>query len=118
MSWNTPEQAKELWADARTLDDLTLQLLLDSAHHDCFAYLDPLDGIDPLPPQDGETIDEGRAASLRLAEIYQARARYNAVKSAGDGNQIGADGMTVTVFPLDWQGQQILRPKRGRPSVA
>jgi hypothetical protein len=109
-SWNTPEEARALWADAGALDDTTLQLLLDSAHIDCFAWLDPIDGIDPT----GEAV----TASMRLAEIYQARARYNAVKSAGDGNQIGADGMTVTVFPLDWQVQQLLRPKSGRITIA
>lgn len=110
LSWNTLAQARALWADAAGMADDTLQLLLDSAHIDCFAYLDPLDGIDPA----GEAI----TASMRLAEVYQARARYNAVRAAGDGNQIGPDGMTVTVFPLDWQVQQLLRPKAGRITVA
>lgn len=108
-SWNTLDEARKLWADAGAMADETLQLLLDSAHLDCFTYLDPVDEVDPV----GEDI----TASMRLAEIYQARARYNAVNSAGD-NQVGPDGMTVTVFPLDWQVQQLLRPKRGRPSIA
>lgn len=110
MSWNTLQQARDLWADAGGLADETLQLLLDSANGDCFAYLDPLDGVNPT----GEAI----TASMRIAEIYQARARYNAVSSAGDGNQVGPDGMTVTVFPLDWQVQQLLRPKPGRITIA
>ena len=110
MSWNTLLQARALWADAGSMADDTLQLLLDSANEDCFAFLDPIDGINPT----GEAI----TSSMRLAEIYQARARYNAVKSAGDGNNVGPDGMTVTVFPLDWQVQQLLRPRRGRITVA
>lgn len=109
-SWNTLEEARAMWADAGNLADESLQLLLDSAHIDCFAWLDPLDGVDPT--------GAAMTASMKLAEIYQARARYNAVKSAGEGNRVGADGMTVTVFPLDWQVQQLLRPKAGRITVA
>jgi hypothetical protein len=109
-SWNTLVEARAMWADAGNLADTSLQLLLDSAHADCFAWLDPIDAVDPT----GEAI----TASMKLAEIYQARARYNAVRSAGDGNQVGADGMTVTVFPLDWQVQQLLRPKSGRITIA
>lgn len=117
VSWNTPSQARELWADAGNLTDSTLQLLLNSAHRDCFGYLDPIDGLDPLRPGADPAPDADTSASLRLAEVYQARARYNAVKTAGD-SQVGPEGMTVTVFPLDWQVQQLLRPKTGRPSVA
>lgn len=116
-SWNTVTQARELWADAAHLSDGTLQLLLDSAHRDCFRYLDPLDGLDPLRVGADPAPSADLIASCRLAEVYQARARYNAVKAAGD-NQVGQDGMTVTVFPLDWQVQQLLRPKDGRPSIA
>ncbi len=110
MSWNTLGEARALWADARTLDDPTLQLLLDSANADCFAFLDPLDAVNPEPAN--------ATASLKLAEVYQSRARFNALSSAGEGNAIGVEGMTVTVFPLDWQVQQLLRPKTGRPTVA
>lgn len=117
MSWNTPEEAKALWADASALGNSTLQLLLDSAYNDCMRYLDPLDGIDPLDPAVVPPASAGKSASLHLAEIYQARARFNAVRAAGD-NQVGPDGMTVTVFPLDWQVQQLLRPKEGRPTIA
>lgn len=116
-SWNTPTQARALWADAANLDDDTLQLLLNSAHRDCFRYLDPLDGLDPLDPEIDPPADADVVASCRLAEVYQARARYQAVKAAGN-SQVGQDGMTITVFPLDWQVQQLLRPKDGRPSIA
>lgn len=116
-SWNTPQEAKDLWADAGHLTDTTLQLLLNSAHRDCFRYLDPIDGLDPLRPGADPAPDDDTVASLKLAEIYQARARYQAVKAAGE-NQVGQDGLTVTVFPLDWQVQRLLRPKDGRPSVA
>ena len=116
-SWNTPAEARGLWADAGALADATLQLLLNSAHRDCMKYLDPLDGLDPLRADVDPPPDDDLKASCQLAEIYQARARFNAVRAAGD-NQVGPDGMTVTVFPLDWQVQQLLRPKEGRPSIA
>lgn len=117
MSWNTLTEARGLWADAGNMADTTLQLLLDSAHRDCFKYLDPLDGLDPLRDGAEPAPAEDLSASLRLAEVYQARARYQAVKAAGN-SQVGQDGMTITVFPLDWQVQQLVRPKEGRPSVA
>jgi hypothetical protein len=108
-TWNDPTDVPKHWADAAHLDPETLLLLLESAHADCIAYLAPLDGIDPV----GDAV----TASMRLAEIYQARARFQAIKSAGN-NQVGPDGVSVTVFPMDWQVQQLLRPKSGRPSIA
>jgi hypothetical protein len=104
MAWVTAEQAQALWADAALLDPDVLELLLESAHADVVAFLPDMDADpDPIP------------ASWRLAEVYQARARHNAVLAGGD-NQVGDDGQTITVFPLDWQVRQLLRPKRGRPT--
>ena len=107
-SWNTPAEAKKVWADANSFADPDLQMLLDSAHIDCFTFLDPMDGVDPEPA--------AANASMKLAEIYQARARYQAILAAGD-DQVGPDGATVTVFPLDWQVKQLLRPTPGRITV-
>lgn len=117
MSWNTPAEAKKVWADAASFADPDLQMLLDSAHRDCFVYLDPIDGQDPLDLEVNPTPDASLKASLQLAEIYQARARYQAILSAGEGNAVGVEGMTVTVFPLDWQVKQLLRPTPGRITI-
>lgn len=110
VSWTTPAEAKAVWADARSFPDADLQKLLNSAHKDCFKFLDPIDGIDPEPADADD--------SMKLAEIYQARARYQAIKAAGQGNAVGVEGMTVTVFPLDWQVKQLLRPEAGRITTA
>lgn len=118
MSWNTTEEAKKLWADAGNLSDETLQLLLNSAYRDCFRFLDPLDGLDPLRPGADPAPSADLTASLRIAEVYQARARYNAVKAAGDRGEVGQEGMLITVFPLDWQVKQLIRPTPGRPTIA
>lgn len=105
MAWVTTEQAEALWADAAHLDPDVLALLLESAHADCVAFLPTMTADpDPIP------------ASWKLAEVYQARSRYNAVLAAGD-DQVGADGQTITTFPLDWQIRQLLRPKHGKPSI-
>jgi len=106
MSWVTTDQAEALWADAANLDPEVLELLLESAHTDCVAFLP--DGAD-------DTADEDVPANWKLAEVYQARSRYNAVLAGGD-NQVGDDGQSITVFPLDWQVKQLLRPKKGRPT--
>jgi len=107
MVWATPEIAEALWADAAHLDPDVLTLLLESAHSDCVAYLP--DGAD-------DTAEEDVPANWKIAEVSQARARYTALLS-GNENQVGADGQTVTVFPLDWQVKQLLRPKRGAPRI-
>jgi hypothetical protein len=41
----------------------------------------------------------------------QARAVYNSVK-AGSGDQVGPDGLTVTVYPMDWNVKNLLRPRK------
>jgi hypothetical protein len=46
----------------------------------------------------------------------QARAIWNATKT-GPADSLGADGLTVTVFPLDWNIKALLRPKRGCPVI-
>ena len=48
------------------------------------------------------------------AQIMQARALVRA-GIVGSGDQIGGYGDTVTVFPMDWQVKNLLRPKRGVP---
>lgn len=107
MAWVTTEQAEALWADAANLDPDILVFLLESAHSDCVTF---------LPEGAEDTAPEDVPASWKLAEVYQARSRHVAVLGGAE-NQIGAEGSTITTFPLDWQVRQLLRPKRGRPSI-
>lgn len=46
----------------------------------------------------------------------QARALYRA-GVAGSGENIGEDGFTVTVHPMDWTVKALLRPPSGIPVV-
>lgn len=90
------------WRDAAQLDIEDLTLYLTAAYEQCVAYL-PDPELVPYPA----TIPE----SWKLAQTMQARALFRSVKS-GDNNGIGADGYTITVFPMDWTVKNLLRPKR------
>lgn len=48
------------------------------------------------------------------AQIMQARALVRA-GIVGSGDQIGEDGLVVSVYPMDRTVKALLRPRRGRP---
>lgn len=93
----------ELWPDSVALDSVTLAHLLDVARSACAAYA-------PQTPAD-------IPASWRQAQAMQARALSRA-GVVGPGDQLGTEGITVTVYPLDWTVRQLLRPRRGCPVIA
>ncbi len=107
MTWLTDEQAIALWADAANLEPDVLTLLLDSAYEDCVEFL-------PCLPE-GEDYADMATPSRMLAQAYQAKSRYNALLAGNDG-AVGPEGNSLTLFPLDWQVKQLLRPKKGRPT--
>ncbi|WP_324650997.1 hypothetical protein [Georgenia sp. H159] len=92
------------WPDAPYLEDYDVEGLLTSARVQCEEYAPALDEAAVVPE------------NWRLAQAMQARALYRSAL-AGDNNQIGAEGFTVTVFPMDWVVRNLLRPKKGRLSV-
>ena len=100
VGWVTPDEAERHWPDAAHLDEETLTDLLLAAHEQCVEFLN---GREPTP----------LLRRHRLAQIMQARALARST-SAGSGDQIGVDGLTVTVFPMDWTVKNLLRPRRGR----
>lgn len=100
VGWVTQDQAERHWPDAANLDEETLVDYLEAAYEQCLEFLN------------------GREPSVllhrhRLAQIMQARALARST-SAGSGDQVGPDGLTVTVFPMDWTVKNLLRPRRGR----
>lgn len=99
IGWVDTEDVIDEWADAP--DGELLASYLDAAYEQCVEYLPPETDLDP------ETVP----ARWPKAQLMQARALYRAV-AAGSGDQIGADGMTVTVFPMDWTVRNLLRPRR------
>jgi hypothetical protein len=90
VGWVTLSFAREKWSDAEDLADEDLTSYLLSAYE--------------VPE------------SWRLAQVMQARAQMRSLTAGRDDN-MAADGLTVTVYPLDWNVRQLLRPKRGRPRV-
>lgn len=98
-----------MWRDA-PLDDDTLAGLLSAAYEECVAYAPalPLD-VAGLPIV---------GARHRQAQVMQARATLRSFL-AGGGNvdEIGGEGFTVTVFPLDRTVRQKLRPRVGKPRL-
>lgn len=108
MPWLTAEDIDEVvryWPQAGTdLEPDELAPLLASARTQCEAYAPAL--------TEGAEVPE----NYRLAQALQARALFRS-GIAGSNDQIGAEGYTVTVFPMDWTVKNLLRPKKGRLSV-
>lgn len=98
--WHTVDSIRdgEQWPDSINLTDDALQDLLDTAQVQCQAYAPQVAGTVPV--------------NYRQAQLLQARNLWQAVKK-DNGDQIGADGFAVRVYPLDWVVQGILRPKTG-----
>lgn len=96
------------WAD-RPDDPDTLAMYLLAAYEQCLAFLPYSTDLETgvrttvLP----EIIPDRYV----LAQVMQARALYRSAL-AGSGDAIGADGMQVTVFPMDWTVKNLLRPRQ------
>ena len=103
-SWVTPLEVEELWPEAAELEWPVLDRLIKSSWEQCSVFAPDL--------PEGQAVPE----SWKVAQVMQARSTYRA-SLTGSNNQVGDDGMVLTVFPLDWQVRQLLRPKRGRYAI-
>lgn len=102
---STGQDLLDRWPGAADeADEFTLEALLAAARTQCEAFAPKLGWDEPVP------------AHYLMAQAMQARALWRAQK-VGSGDQIGGDGMTVTVFPMDWTVKALLRPKKGVPTV-
>jgi hypothetical protein len=102
--WMSLEDARREWADAPQ-DDAVLADILASARLTCETYASPL-GVGALPPP-----------NYRVAQLMQARAVWNSVRSDSAADTFGPEGFTVRVYPLDANVRQQLKPRPGRPIV-
>ncbi|MDP4333556.1 hypothetical protein Q7F20_09245 [Curtobacterium sp. A7_M15] len=93
--WHTIDSLRDEWRDA-PLDDAQLFVLMQSAKDQCETFAPALSGPVPL--------------RYRQAQAMQTRALWNAGHTNQD--QFGANGLTVTAFPMDWQVKNLLRPQR------
>jgi hypothetical protein len=106
--WANLDTAREetRWPDANTLSDRVLFDILIEARRAVIAYADEV-GVD---------FDEDQPASnLRFAQIMQARNIHNAIRVDPSTGDLGDGSFQVRAFPLDWQVQQIIKPKSRRP---
>ena len=97
--WHTLESTRNEWHDAPA-DDAQLYVFLESSKEQCLAYAPALVGRP--------------SHSFRQAQLLQARALWQAVKTNPDG-QLDANGFQVQVYPLDRNIRALLRPRRGVP---
>lgn len=103
--WVTLIQARRLWPDAQHLTDEDLIWYLNAAYEAAVEFAPVL--------ADGETAPD----AWGIAQVMQARAIFRSVSAGSRDEFLGADGAAVTVFPLDWNVRQLLRPKRGVPTI-
>lgn len=103
--WHTLDSARSTgWDDAIEMPDVQLWNLLETARGDVLEFAPVIAENDPVP--------------LRYcaAQLMQARNRWNAGLANPANGDIGGDGFALTVFPLDWQVKQLLRPTTGIPA--
>ena len=108
MAWitsPTDPRLQDLWPGAIDYigsDTDFLALPLNAARIQCEAFAPTLADTDPVPD------------NYIAAQVLQARALVRA-GIVGSGDQMGEDGQTVSVFPMDWTVKLLLRPRKGKP---
>ena len=101
------EQLPILWVDAPVEDPPTMALYLAVAREACEAFAPDLpEGVTEIP--DG----------WRLAQAMQARNIWNVGMTSPSGDFTGeGSSYAISSFPLDWQVQQLLRPRRAMGAI-
>jgi hypothetical protein len=96
------EVLSDLWPDAPAGD--TLAMVLEAAQEQCAAY---------APRHQVAAVEAGGdvPARWKVGLVMHARAVYRSL-IAGSGDQIGPDGITVTVWPMDRTVKAQFRPPR------
>lgn len=108
IGWVETTTDLEDWADA-PVDEATLARYLRAGQTQCVDFLPHLP--DPVTGDLEPVIPDPVPDTFVLAQVFQARALYRSALS-GSGDAIGADGLSVTVFPMDWTVKNLLRPRR------
>ena len=108
-TWMSPADQEadwllDVWPSAVGLTPESFALYTSAAQEQCLDYL-------------GDKAKPEVKDSWRLAQALQARALMRAADTdSGDG--IGPEGMTVTVFPMDWTVKRLLVPERRIGGIA
>ena len=105
-------QVQNYWPGSVDVDAEELGALLTSAAIQCDAYAPKMTITDIAVVGTTTECEDYAPDNYLHAQVLQARALYRSTM-AGSGDQIGVDGQTVTIFPMDWTVKNLLRPKRG-----
>ena len=102
VGWVEQDAVPDFWPEAEDLAPDVLTSYLEAAYEQCAQFLPPA-YLEPYPtPVPHRWV---------LAQVMQARALWRS-NVAGSGDQLGGDGLTVTVYPMDWVVKNLLRPNR------
>ena len=99
------DEVRQFWPTVDEVEPDALVVLLASDQVQCAAFAPAL-AVDALVP-----------VHYLQAQALQARALYRSTH-ANTQDGIGAEGFTVTVFPMDWTVKNLLRPKTAVPVIA
>ena len=104
--WMNLDQTRGMWSGANQMTDELLWDALNLSKQQVLEFAPALADDAPIPD------------SYRSAQWKQAKNLWNANKANPSSGDTGdPDGFSLTIYPLDWQIRQILRPKRGVPVV-
>jgi hypothetical protein len=107
IGWVDTSDAINQWPEAEDLTEGVLCSHLQAAYEQCVAFLPPAYLVE-WPSQIPDR--------WKQAQMQQARALWRA-SVTGSGDQLGGQGLSVTVFPMDWTVKNLLRPSKvGRVS--
>lgn len=99
VGWVDYDPTKELWADSILAGEDKVRELLENAFESCVIYAPKLPDGAPVPQR------------YKDAQVLQARAIWQ-MQRQGPGDQFGADGISIAIYPLDARIRQMLRPKQ------
>lgn len=113
--WYTPETVVEVWPDADGIPEALLAAMLDIARGDVLAYA-PASVEGSGEWVDGYYVAEAVPNRYVHAQLRQAQNIWRADSITVTGN--ASEGEFVyTPHPLDWHVKQLIRPRRGAPTV-
>ena len=102
VGWVDQDVVALYWPEAEDLDPTVLHSYLLAAYEQCVLFLPPVE-FAPWPVPTPER--------FKHAQVMQARALFRS-NVTGSGDALGGEGLTVTVFPMDWTVKNLLRPSR------
>lgn len=103
IGWVDPDSLDTLWPESGQLELADLETYLAAAYDACLAYAPPL----PLGKDQAPVIP----AAWSLAQVMHAKHLYARFRT-GNRDTIGADGYTISTYPLVLESRGLLRPKR------